>query len=62
MRSVVGKILAGQVIATAPTPLNRIGSVTESGTVCTNLTFDYINGDYIKNMTIWTSATNAVRV
>ena len=62
MRSVIGKILNGQVIATSLTPLNRIGSVTESGTVCTNLTLDYVGGEYIQNLTIWTNATNVVRV
>ena len=62
MRSVIGKILNGQVIATSQTPLNRIGSVTESGTVCTNLTLDYVGGEYIQNLTIWTNVTNVVRV
>ena len=62
MRSVIGKILNGQVIATSLTPLNRIGSVTESGTVCTNLTLDYVGGEYIQNLTIWTNVTNVVRV
>ncbi len=62
MRSVIGKVLTGQVSATSLTPLNRIGAVNETGIVCTNLPIDYVSGDYIQNLTIWTSSTNVVKV
>ena len=47
MRSVIAKILNGQIVAASLTPLNRIGSVNDTGTVCTNLMIDYINGDFV---------------
>ena len=62
MRSVVAKILNGQVVATSLTPLNRIGSVTDFGTTCSSLIIDYISGDFVQNMTLWTNTTNVVRV
>ena len=62
MRSVVAKILNGQIVAASLTPLNRIGSVNETGTVCSNLIIDYIDGDFVQNITLWTNTTNIVKV
>jgi len=62
MRAVIAKIINGAYVVGTLTPLNRIGSVTESTTTCTSLGINYLAGDYIKNMTITANTYNVVKV
>jgi len=52
MRTVVAKVITSTNTIGSIVPLNRIGSVTEAGITCSNLTLDILNGDYIKSLNI----------
>lgn len=52
MRAIIAKIVTNSDSTGSLTPLNRVGSVNESGISCTNLTLDYYKLNYISNMTI----------
>lgn len=56
MRAAVAKILSSNNVTGTITSLNRIGSVTEAGITCTNLTLNYMNGDYVSNITLFSTS------
>ena len=52
MRAIVVKVLYPSNQIGATNPLNRIGSVTETGITCTNFTLDGNKNHFISNLTI----------
>ena len=52
MRTVVAKVITSTNTIGSIVQLNRIGSVTEAGITCSNLTLDILAGDYIKSLNI----------
>ena len=52
MRTIVAKVVTSTNLIGTIVPLNRIGSVTEAGITCSNLTLDILAGDYIKSLNI----------
>ena len=62
MRAVSAKIINGAYVLGSLTAMNRIGSVTESTAICTNLTLNYLSGDFIRNLTITTTSKGVARV
>ncbi len=52
MRTVVAKVISTTNTIGSIVQLNRIGSVTETGIKCSNLTLDILSGDYIKSLNI----------
>lgn len=52
MRTVVAKVISTTNTIGSIVQLNRIGSVTETGIKCSNLTLNILSGDYIKSLNI----------
>ena len=43
-------------------PLNRFGSVTETGITCANFTLDYQTSEYVNNMTVFYTSKAITRI
>jgi len=62
MRAVSAKIISNMYVQGSITAMNRIGSVVATTTTCTNLTLNYLAGDFVRNMTLSTNSQGINRV
>ena len=61
MRAVTAKIVGGKASGSF-VAMNIIGSVTQNTSTCTNLTLNYLAGDYIESMTLSTTTYGVSRI